>query len=259
MPVGQRDNVTLEEEEEESVAERMGFASETHCCIATAKHIRGNKMGKQCYSKFSFTLKIGIFQGGNGVDTAAFQGVDDKYGCQHRCLSLRKKSSIQPASKMKANARSSFVAAENSTMTQSGMSLTNDYQIDYCSFTKTRGEASRLAATADHPPHATASPHTRASPHTTASPTPLHPTTAELPTTPELPTTAADVFWCFLEGGKVAGQWLFSAMWLADNSAAIFWCVIAGNLHELMTAVQRWAGNAPPCFSASLRCLTQPS
>lgn len=38
-------------------------------------------MGKQRYSEHPFTLMIGIIQGGNGVDTPAFRGVDDKYGC----------------------------------------------------------------------------------------------------------------------------------------------------------------------------------
>lgn len=41
----------------------MGVVSESHCCMATAKHIRGNKMVKQCYSRRSLTLMIGIFQG----------------------------------------------------------------------------------------------------------------------------------------------------------------------------------------------------
>lgn len=54
----------------------MGVVSGSHCCMATAKHIRGNKMGKHFIDFDDWH-----FSGGNGVDTLAFQGVDDKYGC----------------------------------------------------------------------------------------------------------------------------------------------------------------------------------
>lgn len=82
MPAGERDYVTLEGKKSPVGGRGVGGLSRKTCrCMATAKHMRGNKMGKQRYSEHPFALMIGIFQGGNGVDTPAFRGVDDKYEC----------------------------------------------------------------------------------------------------------------------------------------------------------------------------------